>query len=101
MLGETTQHRRRVFDRDELPAAMHRVADRGDVNVVFVPRGPVAGTRVRAVAAGGQWPLTTAWGAMDDYLPADFEARLARAWGSTRVVISGPVSSSPRRSWSG
>lgn len=38
MLWEAAQYRRRFFDLDELPPQMAKVADIGDVNVVFVPR---------------------------------------------------------------
>lgn len=29
---------------------------------------------------GGQWPFMADWARIDDFLPPDFEARLARAW---------------------
>ncbi|WP_041253475.1 hypothetical protein [Frankia sp. EAN1pec] len=38
-LWEAAQFRRRYFAEDDLPVAMYEIADRGDVNVVFVPSG--------------------------------------------------------------
>jgi hypothetical protein len=38
LLWESAQFRRRYFDEDELPPEVGEIADRGDVNVVFVPR---------------------------------------------------------------
>jgi hypothetical protein len=38
LLWEAAQFRRRIFDEDELPPAIRAVADRGDHNVIFVPR---------------------------------------------------------------
>jgi len=38
LLWEAAQFRRRFFDEDDLPPQLARIADRGDVNVVFVPR---------------------------------------------------------------
>jgi hypothetical protein len=32
---------------------------------------------------GGQWPFMADWAGIDDFLPPDFEARLARAWAWT------------------
>ena len=37
-LWEAAQFRRRFFDEDELPAPLSDIANRGDVNVMFVPR---------------------------------------------------------------
>src|SRR5690348_14189153 len=36
LLWEAAQYRRRFFDEDDLPAPMYKIADRGDLNVVFV-----------------------------------------------------------------
>jgi hypothetical protein len=40
LLWEAAQFRRRFFDEDDLPKELAAVADRGDLNVVFVPRTP-------------------------------------------------------------
>lgn len=94
---EAAQYRRRMFDEQDLPPQLHRIADQGDHNVVFVPR-----TRSRYYEysplfhllpastldmfglpqlAAGQWPFGMRLGGdIDDYLPADFEQRLSRAW---------------------
>lgn len=99
MLWEAAQFRRRFFDLDDLPEPMARIADLGDVNVTFVPR-----TRARyfeyaplfhllpkrvldmfglPLLRGGQWPFMADWSGIDDFLPPDFEDRLARAWAWT------------------
>jgi hypothetical protein len=99
MLWEAAQFRRRLFSADELPPELSKVADRGDVNVVFLPRTP---TRYHEYALlfhllprstveryglpllrGGQWPFLATVGQIDRFLPTDFEDRLARAWAST------------------
>lgn len=107
MLWEAAQFRRRFFDIDELPPAMSEIADLGDVNVVFVPRtrsryheyAPLVHLLPRPtlerfelpLLRGGQWPFMADYAGTDDFLPADFERRLARAWASTvwRHVDSG------------
>jgi hypothetical protein len=38
VLWESAQFRRRYFDDEELPPPLSKVADQGDLNVVFVPR---------------------------------------------------------------
>ena len=38
MMWEAAQFRRRIFSEEELPLELREIADRGDVNVVFVPR---------------------------------------------------------------
>jgi hypothetical protein len=99
MLWEAAQFRRRFFDLDDLPEPMAKIADLGDVNVTFVSR-----TRARyfeyaplfhllpkrvldmfelPLLRGGQWPFMADWSGIDDFLPPDFEARLARAWAWT------------------
>lgn len=99
MLWESAQFRRRFFDMDDLPEPMAKIADLGDVNVTFVPR-----TRARyyeyaplfhllpkrvldvfglPLLRGGQWPFLADHGGIDDFLPPDFEVRLARAWAWT------------------
>jgi hypothetical protein len=97
-LWEAAQFRRRFFDLEELPAPIGAIADRGDLNVIFVPR-----TRSRyyeysplfhllpaqtirrfglPFKRAGQWPFTAEMGDIDRYLPLDFETRLASAWAS-------------------
>jgi hypothetical protein len=90
------QFRRRFFDLDDLPEPMAKIANLDDVNVTFVPR---TGSRYFEYAPlfhllpkgvldrfglpllrGGQWPFMADWACVDDFLPGDFEARLARAW---------------------
>ena len=121
-LWEAAQFRRRFFDEDELPTPMHKIADRGDLNVVFVPRtrtryheyAPLFHLLPRAVLErhglplmrGGQWPFSTQLVNVDRCLPADFEARLSRAWAGTmwrhlmpqyRSPISGFTTDDPIR----
>jgi hypothetical protein len=107
-LWEAAQFRRRFFDdSDELPPKMQRIADRGDLNVVFVPRtqtryyehAPLFHLLPREVLQRfglpvlqpGQWPLTSPSVFVDDFLPTDFERRLERAWAATvwRNLVSG------------
>ena len=99
MLWEAAQFRRRMFDGDELPVALRNVAERGDVNVTFIPRtrsryheyAPMFHLLSRAAVErhglpllrGGQWPFLAEWNPVDRHVPADFEARLARAWAAT------------------
>ena len=96
MLWEAAQYRRRFFDLGELPAQMARIADLGDVNVVFVPRtrsryheyAPLLHMLPRRVLLrfglsllrGGQWPFMADFAEIDDLLPADLADRLGRAW---------------------
>jgi len=99
LLWEAAQFRRRFFDEDDLPPQLARIAGRGDVNVVFVPR---SGSRYHQYAplyhllpggtlerfglpllGAGQWPFIARVADIDSYLPADFERRLAQAWAST------------------
>lgn len=97
-LWEAAQFRRRFFDLEELPAPIGAIADRGDVNVIFVPRtrsryfeyAPLfhllPAQTVRRFGLpfmrAGQWPFTVEMGDIDRYLPRDFEARLGSAWAS-------------------
>ncbi|WP_205856341.1 hypothetical protein [Phytoactinopolyspora endophytica] len=99
MLWEAAQFRRRFFDVDDLPESMAKVADLGDVNVMFVPRTPMRyfeyaplfhllSKRVLdmfglPLLRGGQWPFVADDAGIDDFLPPDFEFRLARAWAWT------------------
>jgi hypothetical protein len=115
MLWEAAQFRRRFFSEEQLPAELREVADRGDVNVVFVPRtatryheyAPLSHLLPRSAVErhglpllrGGQWPFLAEFGWFDRYIPADFETRLARAWAS--AVWRHLVPGSPLRAFSG
>jgi hypothetical protein len=107
MLWEAGQYRRRVFGEEELPPQLARIAERGDFNVLFVPRtctryheyAPLfhllPAEALRRVGlpqlTGGQWPFVTQFADVDDYLPPDFARRLERAWASAvwRHLIPG------------
>lgn len=96
---EAAQFRRRFFDEAELPRPLSKIADQGDVNVVFVPRtdsryheyAPLFHLLPRAalerhglpLMSGGQWPFFAQFNDVDRFLPADFQERLARAWAGT------------------
>ncbi|MEU8346628.1 sigma-70 family RNA polymerase sigma factor [Spirillospora sp. NPDC048832] len=116
LLWEAAQLRRRFFAEDDLPPVMHQVADRGDVNVVFLPRtdsryyeyAPLFHLLPHSTLQRhglpslrcGNWPYVASYTSpVDRFLPADFEHRLSRAWASTvwRHLISG----SPMRGFSG
>jgi hypothetical protein len=96
MVWEAAQFRRRMFSEEQLPPQLYEVADRGDVNVMFVPR---TGSRYYEYAPlfhllphatverhglpllrGGQWPYVAEGGLIGRCLPIDFEKRLERAW---------------------
>lgn len=95
-MWEAGQFRRRMFDADDLPDEMVKIAELGDINVTFVPRtrsrfheySPLLhlldmGTLERfglPALRGGIWPFMADFGGIDDFLPADFETRLSRAW---------------------
>lgn len=99
LLWEAAQFRRRFFDMDKLPGPMAAIADLGDLNVTFVPRtqsryfeyAPLFHLLPKRVLdrfglptlRGGQWPFLADHADIDDLLPADFSARLARAWAAT------------------
>ena len=99
MLWEAGQFRRRFFDEESLPADLERIADRGDHNVIFVPRTPsryyeyaplfhlLSRRTVEQfglpLLQAGQWPYTMQPFDIAEYLPVDFEDRLARAWAWT------------------
>lgn len=99
-LWEAAQFRRRFFDEEEdLTPDLAKIADRGDVNVMLVPRTP---SRYYEFAplyhllkretcemfglplwARGCWPFTMEHVDTAKYVPADFEGRLERAWAAT------------------
>lgn len=114
LLWEAAQLRRRFFAEDGLPPVIAQIADRGDVNVVFVPRTssryyeyaplfhllphPTVQHYGLPPLRCGQWPYVADTTLVDRFLPADFEHRLSRAWAATvwRHLISG----SPLRAFS-
>ncbi|MGH3929765.1 MAG: sigma-70 family RNA polymerase sigma factor, partial [Pseudonocardiaceae bacterium] len=81
MLWEAAQFRRRFFGEDDLPAELHEVVDRGDFNVVFIPRtrsryheySPLFHLLPQATAERyglpllhrGQWPYLAEWTSVD------------------------------------
>lgn len=93
---EAAQYRRRIFEGEKLPPQLHRIADQGDNNIVFVPRThsryyeyaplfhllPASTLRMFGLPqlAAGLWPFSIRTVDLDDYLPVDFERRLSRAW---------------------
>lgn len=112
---EAAQYRRRMFDEQDLPPQLHRIADQGDHNVVLIPRTrsryyeyaplfhllPASTLRLFGLPqlAAGQWPFSVRMGSdIDDHLPANFERRLSRAWAG--AVWRHLVSSSPLRGFS-
>jgi hypothetical protein len=117
MLWEAAQFRRRFFSEDEFPPELREVADRGDVNVVFVPRtaaryyeyAPLFHLLSRAQAERhglrpmrlAIWPYASPIGPVDRYLPADFGSarplRTGRSINISPVMFTGSGgSSSPR-----
>lgn len=96
MMWEAGQYRRRLFDYDELPDDIRKIADIGDVNVMFVPRtrsryheyAPLFHLLSRStlerfglpLVRAGSWPFMMDSTRPDRFLPQDFEQRLARAW---------------------
>ncbi|MFE3444950.1 hypothetical protein ACFXNW_18115 [Nocardia sp. NPDC059180] len=95
MLWEAAQFRRRLFDEDDLPASIAKVAEFGDVNVTFVPRtrsryfeyAPLVHLLPKHVLdrfglpslRAGMWPFITDKPHIDEFLPPDFEGLLSRA----------------------
>ncbi|MGH3303197.1 MAG: hypothetical protein ACRDOK_16255 [Streptosporangiaceae bacterium] len=114
LLWEAAQFRRRFFAADQIPAELREIADRGDVNVMFVPRttsryyeyAPLFHLLSQAqvlrhglpLLRTAIWPFLAQTEDVDRYLPADFGARLSRAWASAvwRHLIPG----SPLRGFS-
>lgn len=98
MQWEAAQYRRRIFGEDELPAPLYDLADRGDLNIVSVPRtrsgyfehAPLFHLLPRTILErhglpllhAGQWPFIADTQLPDRNLPADFDRRLGRAWAS-------------------
>ena len=96
MMWEAAQFRRLAFSEEELPPELCQIADRGDVNVVFVPKtasryyeyAPLFHLLPRSTVdrhglpllRSGQWPYLAERGWVGRYLPSDFTARLERAW---------------------
>lgn len=96
LLWESAQFRRRVFDLDDLPDQIGKLAELGDYNITLVPRTPnryyeyapllhmlPRRTLERfglPLLRAGQWPFLIERSNLDRYLPTDFEGRLARAW---------------------
>ncbi|WP_233438411.1 sigma-70 family RNA polymerase sigma factor [Actinokineospora spheciospongiae] len=111
LLWEAAQYRGLLVGADELPVELRRVAGSGDANVMFIPR-----TRTRyheyaplfhllprraverhglPLLGSGQWPFLAESSSVDRYLPADFEARLSRAWAATvwrHLMPGSPIS---------
>ncbi|MGH3608053.1 MAG: sigma-70 family RNA polymerase sigma factor [Pseudonocardiaceae bacterium] len=95
-LWEAAQYRRRMAPSDPMPAAMYAIADRGDHNVAFIPRTAsryheytplyhltpqrVLEQHALPLLRCGQWPYLAAGADIDDFVPADLEVRLSRAW---------------------
>jgi hypothetical protein len=116
MQWEAAQYRRRIFDDEALPHPIRELADRGDINITFVPRtdsryfeyAPLFHLIPRTVLQrnglpllhAGQWPFLADTHQTDRYLPSDFERRLAQAWAS---VVWGHIfhHKSPMRGFSG
>lgn len=98
ILWETAQFRRYVFDLDELPKEMAKVAALGDSNVVFVPRtqsryfehAPLYHLLPHAtversglpIIRSGMWPFISSTEMRSNALSADFPTRFEAAWGS-------------------
>ncbi len=98
-LWEAAQFRRRFFDEEDLPPDLAKIADRGDFNIIFVPRtqfryyeyAPLYHLLNRntcerfglPLLGRGQWPFTIESHDIGKYLPVDFEQRLSRAWAFT------------------
>jgi hypothetical protein len=96
MLWEAGQFRRRFFDEDNLPAPLAEIADRGDLNITFIPRtqsryfeyAPLYHLLPRATLErfglpllhAGQWPFVASIVDHDRWLGPEFHERLTKAW---------------------
>ena len=116
LLWESAQFRRRFFDEDELPGQLRKIADLGDVNVSLVPRtksryfeyAPLLHLLPQAtmerfglpLLRTTTWPYLANWSGVDQYLPDDFEQRLARAWAWAWTTWPHLVSGSPMTAFS-
>ena len=100
MLWEAAQFWRRFFDLDDLPGAdggdrrswrRQRQLRAADTGAVLRVRAAVSSAAQSGVLdlfglpllRGGQWLFMTGWADIDNFLPPDFEARLACAWALT------------------
>ena len=99
-LWEAAQFRSRFFDDEkDLTADLVKIADRGDVNIIFVPRtpsryyeyAPMYHLLDRSICerfglpllSRGQWPFGMETVDIGKYLPGDFQQRLSKAWAAT------------------
>ena len=98
-LWEAAQFRRRFFDENDLTPDLAKIADRGDFNIILVPRTrsrlyeyapsvspaqPQHRERFGLPLLGrGQWPFGVENVDIAKYLPVDFERRLSQAWAAT------------------
>lgn len=99
MLWEAGQFRRRFFSEDEMPEAIAKLADLGDVNTILVPRtssryfeyAPLYHLLTKStidrfglpLLRGGQWPFLADFGNLGRFVAPDFGERLAKAWAWT------------------
>lgn len=106
-LWEAAQFRRRLFDPEDLPGPVWKIAKSGDRNVIFLPRtrsryyeyAPLFHLLPRSVVErhnlplirAGNWPHTVGNRLVEEQLPADFSQRLADAWADLiwRDLVSG------------
>ena len=98
-LWEAAQFRRRFFDENDLTPNLAKIADRGDFNIILVPRtqsryyeyAPLYHLLDRSTCerfglpllGRGQWPFGVENVDITKYLPVDFERRLSQAWAAT------------------
>ena len=98
-LWEAAQFRRRFFDENDLTPDLAKIADRGDFNIILVPRtqsrlyeyAPLYHLLSRSTCerfglpllGRGQWPFGVENVDIAKYLPVDFERRLSQAWAAT------------------
>jgi hypothetical protein len=99
-LWEAAQFRRRFFDDEkDLTPDLVKIADRGDLNIILVPRtesryyeyAPLYHLLTRRTCErfglpllnGGQWPFVIETADIARYLAPDFAQRLSQAWAAT------------------